>query len=233
MVSHELRTPLTAIRGSLGLLSGGALGPLSVSAERMVEIALISSDRLTRLIDEILDIERIESGVMPVNLSDCSAQSLIEAAVNQVQILAADAQVRVVVAHTSGRVRADADQAVQTLLNLIGNAIKFSLPGTTVELRAEPRGAFVEFAIADQGRGVPEDKLDSIFGRFEQVDSSDAREKGGSGLGLTISRSLVGRVGGRVWATNNTGPGATFRFTLPMAASTTVGVGAGPLAPSR
>lgn len=217
MVSHELRTPLTAIRGSLGLLSGGALGPLSASADRMVEIALISSERLTRLIDEILDIERIESGVISVKLADHSARSLIDSALGQLQLLAAEAQVRVVVGPVFGVVRADADQVVQTLLNLLGNAIKFTLPATTVQVSAEPRGAEIEFAITDQGRGIPDDKLDSIFGRFEQVDSSDAREKGGSGLGLAISRSLVKRLGGRIWATNNAGPGATFWFTLPRA----------------
>ena len=206
MVSHELRTPLTAIRGSLGLLSGGALGPLTANADRMVEIALISSERLTRLIDEILDIERIESGVMTVDLADYSAEHLIEAAVGQVQVLAAEAKIQVVVGPVDGKVRADADRVVQTLLNLLGNAIKFSLPATTVRVSAEPRGNFVEFAICDQGRGIPEDKLDAIFGRFEQVDSSDAREKGGSGLGLAISRSLVERLGGRIWATNNAGP---------------------------
>lgn len=215
MVSHELRTPLTAIRGSLGLIFGGALGPVPTAARRMVEIALVSTDRLTRLINEILDIERIESGVLSMDVDDHTAAALIDTVIGQVQVLAAESGVEVEVVRAGGTVRTDADRVVQTLLNLVGNAIKFSGSGTVVEIRAEARGAFVEFSVADSGRGIPPDKLDAIFGRFEQVDSSDAREKGGSGLGLAISRSLVERLGGRIWATNNPKGGATFSFTLP------------------
>jgi signal transduction histidine kinase len=104
---------------------------------------------------------------------------------------------------------------VQTLVNLVGNAIKFSPSNTTVTIDAVERGTFVEVGIHDQGRGIPESKLEEIFARFQQVDSSDARAKGGSGLGLAISRSLVERLGGRIWAENNPGAGATFCFTLP------------------
>ena len=218
MVSHELRTPLTAIRGSLGLIAGGALGEVSPSAAHMVDIALVSSERLTRLINQILDIERIESGMQPMELATHSAKALIESAVGQVQVIAEEAGVRVGVGRTEGLVFADADRVVQTLLNLLSNAIKFSYPGGSVVVRSRSRGAFVEFAIRDDGRGIPEDKLDRIFSRFEQVDSSDAREKGGSGLGLSISRSIVERLGGRIWAVNNAGPGSTFLFTLPAAA---------------
>jgi PAS domain S-box-containing protein len=220
MVSHELRTPLTAIRGSLGLIAGGALGELSPSAAHMVDIALVSSERLSRLINQILDIERIESGMQPMDLATHRAKALVKAAVGQVQVLAAEAGVRVSVGRTEGLVYADADRVVQTLLNLLGNAIKFSHPGGRVSVRSRSRGAFVEFAIRDDGRGIPEDKLDRIFSRFEQVDSSDAREKGGSGLGLSISRSIVERLGGRIWAINNAGAGATFLFTLPASPDT-------------
>ena len=218
MVSHELRTPLTAIRGSLGLIAGGALGELAPSAARMVDIALVSSDRLSRLINEILDIERIESGTLSMELGNHQARPLIEAAVGQVQVIAQEAGVRVSIGRADGEVHADADRVVQTLLNLLGNAIKFSHRGGSVSVQTESRGAFVEFAIRDDGRGIPEDKLDRIFSRFEQVDSSDAREKGGSGLGLSISRSIVERLGGRIWAVNNADAGATFLFTLPAAA---------------
>ncbi len=216
MVSHELRTPLTAIRGSLGLISGGALGPVTPAAARMVEIALVSSERLTRLINEILDIERIESGVLPMDLMEHSAADLVDAAVGQVLILAEQASVRVEVNAVDGEVFTDSDRVVQTLLNLVGNAIKFSAPGDVVTIGSVQRDSFVEFTISDRGRGIPEDKLDRIFGRFEQVDSSDAREKGGSGLGLAISRSIIERLGGRIWAANNPVGGATFSFTLPV-----------------
>lgn len=220
VVSHELRTPLTAIRGSLGLLAGGALGELPSRAGRMVTIALESSERLTRLINDILDLERIEAGTTPMDLTDEPVRDLVEGAVEQMSVLAANADVTLRVVSTEGTVRANADRITQTLLNLLGNAIKFSPPGTTVfvtatESRDDPE--LIEFRVTDQGRGVPEDKLESIFQRFDQVDSSDAREKGGTGLGLAICRSIVERHGGRIWADSAPGEGSTFTFTLPRA----------------
>jgi PAS domain S-box-containing protein len=217
MVSHELRTPLTAIQGSLGLISGGALGPLPAAAGRMLEIASISAHRLNRLVDDILDIERIESGVLVLNPGRQDARDVVDAAVEQMQVLAAEAGVEVRVGPVGGTVHADADRAAQTLINLIGNALKFSYPGGLVEIGAAEEGDVVEFTVSDQGRGIPEDRLERIFNRFEQVDSGDAREKGGFGLGLAISRSLVERSGGRIWATNNPERGATLHFTLPRA----------------
>jgi len=217
MVSHELRTPLTAIQGSLGLISGGALGPLPSGAGRMLEIASISAHRLNRLVDDILDIERIESGVLVLEPGWQSARAVVDAAIEQMQVLAAEAGVETRVTSVEGAVHADPDRAVQTLINLIGNALKFSYPGGLVEIAAGSDGDVVEFTVTDQGRGIPEDRLERIFNRFEQVDSSDAREKGGFGLGLAISRSLVERSGGRIWATNNLRRGATLHFTLPRA----------------
>jgi PAS domain S-box-containing protein len=217
MVSHELRTPLTAIQGSLGLISGGALGPLPAPAARMLEIASISAHRLNRLVDDILDIERIESGVLVLQPGWQDARAVIDAATEQMQVLAVDAGVDMRIGSVDGVVHADPDRAVQTLINLIGNALKFSYPGGEVEISAWPADDVIEFSVTDQGRGIPDDRLERIFNRFEQVDSSDAREKGGFGLGLAISRSLVERSGGRIWATNNADRGATLHFTLPRA----------------
>jgi signal transduction histidine kinase len=146
-----------------------------------------------------------------------SAGEVVDAAVEQMQVLANEAGVEVRVGEVHGSVHADPDRATQTLINLIGNALKFSYPGGLVEISARPEGAVVEFRVTDQGRGIPEDRLERIFNRFEQVDSSDAREKGGFGLGLAISRSLVERSGGRIWASNNPERGATLHFTLPRA----------------
>ena len=140
MVSHELRTPLTAIRGSLGLITGGALGKLTPAAARMLDIALVSSERLTRLINEILDIERIESGMQSMDPATFRAQDLIEAAVGQVQVIAEEAGVRVSVGQTEGLVYADADRVIQTLLNLLGNAIKFSDRGDFVTVQGRVPG---------------------------------------------------------------------------------------------
>ena len=218
MVSHELRTPLTSIRGALGLLAGGAFGPLAPGATRMVDIAMDSSERLARLINDILDLERIESGGLPIKVGTHHAADLIDAAVTQVQVQAAEAGVRLRVGRAGGWVRADPDHVVQTMLNLLSNAIKFSPRHATVEIEALEAGGVIEFQITDHGRGIPQEKLDVIFARFEQVDTSDARAKGGFGLGLAISRSLVERQGGRIWAENNPTGGAVFRFTLPACA---------------
>ena len=217
MVSHELRTPLTSIRGSLGLLAGSALGPMPAGALRLVTLALDSCARLTRLINDILDIERIESDTMPMVAGDHPASELVDAAVAQLQILATQVDVILLAHDVEGTVHADPDRVVQTLINLLDNAIKFSPPNGTVEVTSRADGTVVEFQVTDRGRGIPSEKLDQIFSRFEQVDSSDAREKGGSGLGLAISRSVVERLGGRIWAESIEGDGATFRFTLPRA----------------
>jgi PAS domain S-box-containing protein len=215
VVSHELRTPLTSIRGSLGLLAGGAVDGLPAGARRMVQIALDNSDRLTRLINDILDVERIESGSLPLDFTVRNSAELVATAVTALRPIAEAAGVTLVAGPAQGRVHADADRIVQALTNLVGNAVKFSEPGDRVLVAAELDGPHVTFRVEDQGRGIPGDKLESIFDRFQQVDSSDAREKGGTGLGLSITRSIVDRHGGRIWAESELGQGAVFRFTLP------------------
>lgn len=216
VVSHELRTPLTSIRGSLDLLSSGVLGELSPQARSMTAIAAESSERLTRLINDILDLERIESGDRSVHAVPVDAADLLTRSATEMAGLADTSGVEVVVEPSTGRVLADADRIVQTLTNLLSNAIKFSDAGQAVHLDARADGGgHVLFRVRDEGRGIPEDKLDTIFQRFEQVDSSDARQKGGTGLGLAISRGIVERHGGRIWAESELGSGTTVMFTLP------------------
>ncbi len=215
VVSHELRTPLTSIRGSLGLLASGKLGDLTPRAGSMVTIALQSSERLTRLINDLLDIERIESGNRPMEVTAHDAHQLLAAAAKHIDGLATSVGVRVEVGACAGRVLADEDGIMQTMTNLLGNAIKYSDPGGTVVLDATEGEGLVLFRVRDHGRGIPADKLESIFERFEQVDSSDARQKGGTGLGLAISRSIIERHGGRIWAESELGVGTTVQFTLP------------------
>ena len=217
VVSHELRTPLTSIRGSLGLLAGGRLGQLPERAASLVDVAVQNSERLTRLINDLLDIERMESGVAPMQLSALDARGLLEAAADQIEGMATSLRVRVEIGRAEGRVLADEDRIIQTLMNLVGNALKFSEPGSCVQLDARRDGAEVLFRVIDEGRGIPADKLDTIFDRFEQVDSSDSRQKGGTGLGLTISRGIVERQGGRIWVESELGVGTRVHFTLPAA----------------
>lgn len=215
VVSHELRTPLTSIRGALGLLATGSLGELSPRAQSMTTIALESSERLTRLINDILDLERIESGSRQLELDTHEAADLLAASADEMAALARDHGMRLQVGAAAGVVVADRDRIVQTLTNLVGNAVKFSSTGDIVVLEARAGDDEVEFSVRDEGRGIPPEKLATIFERFQQVDSSDARQKGGTGLGLTISRGIVERHGGRIWAESEVGTGTTVRFTLP------------------
>jgi PAS domain S-box-containing protein len=215
VVSHELRTPLTSIRGSLGLLAGGAVGELPDAGARMVEIAVENTDRLIRLINDILDIERIESGAVVLHQERCAVADIVAESLRVVMPVAKAAGVDIGLAKIEGDVFADADRIVQTLTNLLSNAVKFSPRGGVVTLTAERDEGMVAFSVADEGRGIPADKLETIFGRFQQVDASDSRQKGGTGLGLAISRSIVEQHGGRIWAESVEGAGATVRFTLP------------------
>ena len=218
VVSHELRTPLTSIRGALGLVASGRLGALPEKSQRMLDIAVTNTDRLVRLINDILDIERIESGRVVMARRACDAASLVAQAVDVMRPLAEKAGVTVSASSGPWRLWADPDRILQTLTNLLSNAIKFSSPGGTVEVETDPRGTdAVLFRVRDHGRGIPADKLERIFERFEQVDASDAREKGGTGLGLAICRSIVQQHGGRIWAESVPGQGTTFYFTLPIA----------------
>ncbi|MEG3614020.1 ATP-binding protein [Isoptericola haloaureus] len=220
VVSHELRTPLTSIRGALGLLDSGLLADSPERAGRMIRIALTSSERLSRLVDDILDIERMATGSTPLDLAEHRVDDLVATAVDQVAIVADEAGVDVVTVESGEIVSADGDLIVQTLTNLLSNAVKFSPPGSTVRVTAVPVGDLVEVCVEDEGRGIPPDKLESIFRRFEQIDASDARERGGTGLGLAIARSVVERHGGRIWAVSDgPGTGASLRFTLRRAAA--------------
>ena len=214
VLGHELRTPLTSIRGSLGLLDGGVLGPLSPRGQRMIEIAVSNTDRLIRLLNDVLDVERMQAGRLVLELQPHSAGDLIELAVAEMRGLAERANVRLTVGAVDGVIEADADRMVQVLTNLLSNAIKFSGAGAEVQVSAVAHGNQVRFSIADQGRGIPADKLEAIFDRFQQVDASDARVRGGTGLGLTICKSIVEQHGGQVWAESRLGYGSTFHVSL-------------------
>lgn len=225
VVSHELRTPLTSIRGSLGLLAGGQLGELPARAASLVGVAVQNSERLTRLINDLLDIERMDSGVAPMDLATLDVGELLEGATEQIEGMATSVGVHVETGTTQGHVMADEDRVIQTLMNLLGNAIKFSESGSVVRVDAVLEGPEVHFRVSDDGRGIPPDKLESIFDRFEQVDSSDTRQRGGTGLGLTISKGIVERLGGRIWAESQLGVGTTVHFTLPAARELTEPLG--------
>lgn len=216
VVSHELRTPLTSIHGSLGMLTSGLLPTDSEQGKRLLQIATESTERLVRLINDILDIERIESGKAKMEPEICNIVDLITQAVNVIQPLADKAGVTLSISALSGQVLADCDRIVQTLTNLLSNAIKFSSAGSTVWLGAQQQGDEVLLTVKDTGHGIPSDKLESIFERFQQVDSSDSRNHDGTGLGLAICKSIMQQHGGRIWAESGLGEGSTFYVTLPL-----------------
>lgn len=217
VVSHELRTPLTSIKGALGLLAGGATGVLPAKAREMANIAHNNAERLGRLVEDILDLQRIESGRITMDKRPCDIADLIREAADSVHLLAEQEGVTIVSSPCPASINVDRERIVQAFVNLLGNAIKFSPHGGRIEFAAERTSGGVLFRVQDEGRGIPRDKLETIFERFVQVDASDAREKGGTGLGLAICRSIVEQHGGRVWADSELTRGSTFYVQLPLA----------------
>ncbi len=219
IVSHELRTPLAAIHGSLGLLASGLLVAQPQKEQRLLQIAADSTDRLIRLINDILDIERIESGKVPMATTPCQVVDLMTHAINIVQPLFDQAGITLETDASLIQdlaIAVDGDRIVQTFTNLLSNAIKFSPAATTVWFTAGPEAHLIRFSIQDQGRGIPPDQLDTIFERFQQVDASDSRNHEGTGLGLAICRSIVHQHGGQIWAESTLDQGSTFHFTVPL-----------------
>jgi PAS domain S-box-containing protein len=223
IVSHEVRTPLTAIRGSLGLMAGGLLGALPERAERMLDIAMSNTERLERLVNDMLDLERMQSGEAVMRIADSRLADVMLRAVEVMQASAQRAGIRLVARPLDIVLRVDAERLLQVLVKLIGNAIKFSETGTRVSVEASLTSlsslggaAGVRVDVVDQGRGIPAEQLESIFERFRQVDASDSRAQGGSGLGLAICRMIVEQHGGRIWAASAPEGGSTLSFELPL-----------------
>ncbi len=221
LVSHELRTPLTSMMGSLDLLNTGQLGNLTDQGQHVLSIAVNNAERLMRLINDILDLERIRSGKITMSKQSCNLADLMIQATEAMQALADQANVHLMTEPCAIALSADPDRIVQTLTNLLSNAIKFSAAQTTVRMQSEynPADSSVKIRVIDQGRGIPTHQLQTIFERFQQVDASDARQKGGTGLGLSICRSIVEQHDGRIWAESVIEQGSTFHIQLPLEAS--------------
>lgn len=218
-VSHELRTPLTSIRGSLGLLEGGIVGDIPPQALDMVRIARTNTERLIRLINDILDLEKMEAGKLELKVSTPECADLVESAFASVRGMADGAGVSLHAEVTgTPQVKADRDRLVQVLTNLVSNAVKFSPQGAGVTVRVgEEEDGRVRFSVVDQGPGISQEQRARLFGRFQQLDSSDTRSKGGTGLGLAISQAIVEQHGSRITVESEEGRGSTFTFTLESA----------------
>ncbi|HEY4303379.1 MAG TPA: ATP-binding protein [Gemmatimonadaceae bacterium] len=216
VVSHELRTPLTSIRGALGLLAAGRLDDAPDKRRRMLDLAAANTDRLIRLINDILDIERMRSGGLTFDRTELSAAELVTNAVEAMRPIADRERVALHADVDDLHIFADPDRMTQTLTNLIDNAIKFSPSDSSIDICVRRDGRFAMFEVRDRGRGIPAAMRDSVFNRFQQVDNSDSRDKGGTGLGLAICRSIVEQHGGRIWIESEVGQGSSFRFTIPL-----------------
>ena len=222
-VSHELRTPLTSIHGALGLLSAGLMGKVDDKSQNLLRIAASNTDRLIRLINDILDLERMKSGRDPLQIRRTSLSELAHQAIDSMSSIADSAKVRLELVPSAPPeavfFNGDPDRLLQVLTNLLSNAIKFSNPGGTVEVHTGANLDAVLLRVSDAGRGIPLDKLESIFDRFQQVETADARKKGGTGLGLAICRTIIDQHSGTIWAESNPqhqrGPGASFLVSLP------------------
>jgi len=216
-VSHELRTPLTSIRGVLEMLSDGDAGELPELAHGLIATAQRGSERLSRLVNDIIDVEKLASGDFGLVPRPTDIPTLVGDAIASLEGLAAGAGVQLRTGELAGRALCDADRVEQALVNLIGNAVKFSPERGTVLVSAIADDVEVLVSVRDCGPGIPQDQLATIFERFHQVNATDATEKGGTGLGLTITRSIIERHGGRIWAESAHGAGSLFSFTLPLA----------------
>lgn len=217
-VAHELRTPMTSIKGALGLLLGGAAGPLTPEAREMLEIALNNSDRLVRLINDILDVTRLETGKMAMKREPVEVSQVVQQAAAELAAYAGERGVKVALdlAPNLPRAMADPDRLEQVLVNLLSNAIKFSESGTTVTVRTSRRRKQLWIQVIDQGRGIPRDQLLRIFEKFHRVESPGARRIPGTGLGLAICKEIVEAHGGHIWVESELGKGSVFTFTLPV-----------------
>jgi PAS domain S-box-containing protein len=216
-VSHELRTPLTSIGGALSLLINDAGGTLPVRAKRLLTIAHANSQRLVRLVNNILDMEKIESGKVVFVQKRIEVRSLVKEAIEANRMLADGfgVQIRLDPASVAGDIRGDPDWLLQVVTNLLSNAVKFSPAAERVDVAIENANGNIRISVRDHGHGVPESFKPRIFEKFAQADASDARQLGGTGLGLSIVKQIVTRLGGKVGFGDAPGGGAIFHVEFP------------------
>lgn len=215
VVSHELRTPLTSIRGSLGLLGGGVCGPLTAPVAEMIGVAMANSQRLSRLVSDLLDLERLATGRMPLQRVDLDVAELVTEVARQQEPAALQAGVALHVDVSPATATGDAHHLATAIVNLVSNAIKFSRSGGTVALTTECDAETTWIRVQDHGRGIPPNLQKQIFERFSQVDPADGTVKGGAGLGLSITAHIVHALGGSIELESEPGTGSIFSILLP------------------
>jgi signal transduction histidine kinase len=219
MVRHELRTPLTSVHGALQLALSGSGIVIAEEDRELLEISLANTERLVRLVNDLLDLSKIEAGRMPFVLAPVSVDRLLEDAARGMHGLAATRDARIVTDPTFGipDVAGDRDHLMRVLANLVSNAIKYSPSGSRVRLCARRVAEGVEIAVEDQGPGIPSDQLDRLFRPFSRLGLHQRQTQGGTGLGLALSRAIIEQHGGRIWVEPRQPSGCRFAFVLPFA----------------
>lgn len=218
-VSHELRTPLSAVKGSLRLIEGGLAGQISNEARELLDIALSSCERLIRLVNDILDLRKIEAGKLELHLKKVQARELVEEVLQGLASYADGHGVQLSNQCADAiAIEADRDRIVQVVTNLVGNAIKFSGSGAEVVVAAREEKGSVCFSVSDTGPGIPEDQHHLLFMKFKQLDASDSRRQDGTGLGLAICKAIVSQHHGRIGVESSQGKGSRFWFEIPIKA---------------
>ncbi|MBX9670068.1 MAG: HAMP domain-containing histidine kinase [Candidatus Obscuribacterales bacterium] len=216
LVKEELSEPLRQVQYSLHNLSHGVYGKLSEKAETRLTLAARDTDRIVRLIDDLLSIETMEGGAFDLNVQQTSSSELIESAIGSIKDMADRYDVRIEVLDPVVTFSADKDRVIQVIINFLSNAIKFSPKQAKIRVEVIRSEQVVEFRIIDQGRGIPKDKLEQIFEPFQQVETKDQTDRGGTGLGLPISKTIVEQHGGTIGVESRLGEGSTFWFCIPL-----------------
>jgi PAS domain S-box-containing protein len=218
VVSHELRTPLTSIRGSLGLLISGTMGAFPEKAKKMLDIANHNCDRLLRLINDILDIEKIEAGKIELKYRVIDLNEIVEEAIDSHKMYSDMYQVSMALVSTVPDIKVNVDpgRLMQVLANLISNAAKFSTKDGEIKISISEKNGIARVSVRDSGKGIPKEFQNRIFQKFSQADTTDSRAKGGTGLGLSISKMIAEKLGGKLGFTSQENVGSTFYFDLPV-----------------
>lgn len=216
MVSHDLRTPLTSVQATLDMMLSGVFGEVSAAGRKQLDRAEVSVDRMILLINDLLDLEKLESGSFNLNPEMVEIDEVIERALEATSFRAAESGVNLSYERSSIQCWADSDRIIQVLINLIDNAIKFSNPEQTVSIIAKVVNVYLEVQVKDQGRGIPEEMREQIFERFVQVSREDRKKRHGTGLGLSICKAIVLGHGGDIGVDSKPGEGSTFWFRLPL-----------------
>ena len=214
MLTHELRSSLTTIQGCFDLLSTGSFAALNADGEKFVKLAERNSSVMMLLINDLLDIEKIKSGLMSLNTEDVAVNDLLAEVKESTATWISQHGMELSVEESDYVVHADAERINRVLYNLVSNAVRYSRAGDKITISAQRHSNDVEIRVADQGSGIPQDKLETIFDRFQQI-KGDEKGGSGSGLGLSICRSIVQLHNGKIWVTSEVDKGSTFHFTLP------------------